>query len=282
MNNENQEGWLMHICSIAQEHISTSQAIFLRKQLLKHRLIIFSRIMLFFIFILFWEVGVRLGKINDFIFSSPSRIVKTFILMCRNGDLFVHCGVTLGETLLSFLLVVIIGVVFAILLWMSDTLAKILEPYLVILNSLPKSALAPVLIVWLGNNPKTIIVTAISIAVFGTIINIYTSFNEIDPEKIKLIHMLGGNELDVLFRLILPNSLPIIISTTKVNIGLCLVGVIIGEFLAARKGLGFLIIYGSQTFKMDWVLMSITILCIIAGLLYWGIGVLEKKAKRLG
>lgn len=152
----------------------------------------------------------------------------------------------------------------------------ILEPYLVILNSLPKSALAPVLIVWLGNNPKTIIVTAISIAVFGTIINLYTSFSQIDSEKIKLIKMLGGNRLDVLFRLILPSSLPIIISNAKVNIGLCLVGVIIGEFLAARRGLGFLIIYGSQTFKMNWVLMSIVILCIIAGVLYLILNRLEK------
>ena len=164
----------------------------------------------------------------------------------------------------------------AILLWASDTVSGILEPYLVILNSLPKSALAPVLIVWLGNNPKTIIVTAISIAVFGTIINLYTSFSQIDSEKIKLIKMLGGNRLDVLFRLILPSSLPIIISNAKVNIGLCLVGVIIGEFLAARRGLGFLIIYGSQTFKMNWVLMSIVILCIIAGVLYLILNRLEK------
>ncbi|MDD6797568.1 MAG: ABC transporter permease [Clostridia bacterium] len=263
--------------NISKDRISKGQASFLKHQKFKRRIITFFRIALFIIFIAAWEIGVRLDVINDFIFSSPSRIVRTFIDMCMNGDIFIHSAVTLSETMLSFLLVLFVGIVFAILLWMSDTFSKIMEPYLVILNSLPKSALAPVLIVWLGNNPKTIIVTAVSIAVFGTIINLYTSFAEIDPEKIKLIRMLGGSRLDVLFRLILPSSLPIIISTAKVNIGLCLVGVIIGEFLAARRGLGFLIIYGSQTFKMNWVLMSITLLCIIAGLLYWGIGLLEKK-----
>lgn len=258
-------------------NISRGQAAFLRRQKINRRIILFSRVTLFVIFIAAWEIGVKVDAINDFIFSSPSRIVKTFIDMCASGDIFVHSAITLGETLLSFLLVLLIGVVFAVLLWMSDTFSKIMEPYLVILNSLPKSALAPVLIVWLGNNPKTIIVTAVSIAVFGTIINLYTSFKEIDSEKIKLIRMLGGSRFDILTRLILPSSLPIIISNAKVNIGLCLVGVIIGEFLAARKGLGYLIIYGSQTFKMNWVLMSITLLCIIAGVLYWIIGMLEKK-----
>ncbi|MCI6021732.1 MAG: ABC transporter permease [Clostridia bacterium] len=239
-------------------------------------MIVFARIALFMLFIIMWETGARTGGIDAFIFSSPSRIADTFVSMCRSGDIFVHTGITLAETLLSFILVLTAGILLAILLWASDTVSGILEPYLVILNSLPKSALAPVLIVWLGNNPKTIIVTAISIAVFGTIINLYTSFSQIDSEKIKLIKMLGGNRLDVLFRLILPSSLPIIISNAKVNIGLCLVGVIIGEFLAARKGLGFLIIYGSQTFKMNWVLMSIVILCIIAGVLYLILNRLEK------
>ena len=164
----------------------------------------------------------------------------------------------------------------AILLWMFETFSKIIEPYLVMLNSLPKSALAPILIVWLGSNTKTIIVTAISVAVFGTIISIYTCFNGVDTEKVKLIYTLGGNRKDILFKLILPSSLPMIISIMKVNIGLSLVGVIIGEFLAAKAGLGYLIIYGSQVFKLDWVIMSIVILCIIAIGLYGIINRIEK------
>lgn len=192
-------------------------------------------------------------------------------------SLFYHIGITLTETLVSFALIVIVGIIFAVLLWLFTTFSDVCEPYLIVLNSLPKSALAPLLIVWLGNNTKTIIVTAISVAIFGTIINIYTSFREVDPEKIKLIYTLGGNKLNVLFKLIIPNSMPVIISTMKVNIGLCLVGVVIGEFLAAKAGLGYLIIYGSQTFKMDWVLMSIVILCIIAMVLYKSINFIEKK-----
>jgi len=210
--------------------------------------VLFFRILLFVIFIGSWEVSTHFKLIDSFIFSSPSRITITFINMCKNGQIFYHIGITLTETLVSFSLVILIGLGMAILLWMSETFSKIIEPYLVILNSLPKSALAPILIVWLGSNTRTIIVTAVSVAVFGTIISIYTSFNGVDAEKVKLILTLGGNRKDIMIKLILPSSLPMIISTMKVNIGLSLVGVVIGEFLAAKAGLGYLIIYGSQVF----------------------------------
>ena len=144
------------------------------------------------------------------------------------------------------------------------------------LNSLPKSALAPMIIVWLGNNMVFNIITAISVAIFGMIINIYTGFLEIDKEKIILIKTLGGTKKDILKKLILPGSKQIIISNMKVNIGLCLVGVIIGEFLATDKGLGYLIIYGSQVFKMTYVSMSIVILCIISTVLFKLVDVIEK------
>ena len=134
-------------------------------------------------------------------------------------------------------------------MWYVGSLAEILEPYLVILNSLPKSALAPLLIVWLGTGTGTIIVAGISVAIFGSIISLYTGFSQADPEMLKLIYTLGGNRRDALFKVILPSSIPLILSNMKVNIGLSLVGVIIGEFLAARRGLGYLIIYGSQVFS---------------------------------
>ena len=145
-----------------------------------------------------------------------------------------------------------------------------------VLNSLPKSALAPLLIVWLGANMKTIIVAGMSVAVFGSILTIYTGFSEVDPEKIKLIYTLGGNRRDVLRKVVLPGSIPIFINTMKVNIGLCLVGVVIGEFIGSRQGLGYLIIYGSQVFQLDMVLMSIVILCLMAMLLYQAINLMEK------
>ena len=151
-----------------------------------------------------------------------------------------------------------------------------LEPYLVVVNSLPKSALAPLLIVWLGANRTTIIVAGMSVAIFGSIMTLYTCFIGTDKNKIKLIYTLHGTSVHVLTKVVLPSAVPTIISTMKVNIGLCLVGVIIGEFLAAREGLGYLIIYSSQVFKMDWLLMSIVLLCIMAMALYAVIGVVEK------
>ncbi|HIR76345.1 MAG TPA: ABC transporter permease [Candidatus Choladousia intestinipullorum] len=235
------------------------------------------QVLIFVLFLLLWETAVQLSWIDGFIFSSPSRILKTFGSMWADGSIFLHTGITLAETLVSFALVVIAGVGMAVLLWYNTELSEILEPYLVVLNSLPKSALAPLLIVWLGANMKSIIVAGMSVAIFGTVLNLYTGFREMDPDKIKLIYTLQGSRKDVLFKVILPGTVPLQLSVMKVNIGLCLVGVVIGEFIGARQGLGYLIIYGSQVFKLDWVIMSIVILCIIAMLLYGILNRIEKK-----
>lgn len=235
-----------------------------------------ARVLLLVGFILLWEAAADFKWIDSFIFSSPSRIVKTFCSMAADGSIFYHSAVTMLETGISFALIVVLGIGTAILLWTSKSVSAVLEPYLVLLNSLPKSALAPMIIVALGNNPKAIIVTAVSVAIFGTILNIYTSLAETDKDKIRLIQTLGGSRAAVLTKVVLPSSLKTIISNMKVNIGLSLVGVIIGEFLAARAGLGYLIIYGSQVFKMDWVAMSIVILCIISVILFKIIDLIEK------
>ena len=158
-----------------------------------------------------------------------------------------HIGVTLYETIVSFALVIAISLLMAVILWLSPRLSEVLDPYIVVLNSLPKSALAPLLIVWLGATTTTIIVAGMSVAIFGSILNLHTAFKTVDPEKVKLIYTLRGNRFHALTKAVIPSSIPAIISTMKVNIGLCLVGVIIGEFLAARQGLGYLIIYASQT-----------------------------------
>ena len=170
----------------------------------------------------------------------------------------------------------VISLFTALLFWRFRWIYKLFEPYLILLNSLPKSALAPMLIVWLGTNTKAIIITAVSVAIFGMIINLYTGFLGIDKEKITLIRTLGGNKWHILCKLIIPGSKKIFISNMKVNIGLCLVGVIIGEFLAAKKGLGYLIIYGSQVFKMSYVVLGIVILCIISTLLFAFINIIQK------
>lgn len=260
-----------------QNNISERQRQYVNNIKRQKTIIFFTRIMIFIIFITVWEAAARTGIINDFIFSSPSRMFNCFIILIKDGSLFIHIGITLAETLISFLITTICGIAMAVILWACTGLAKVFDVYLVILNSLPKTALAPVLIVWLGNNPRTIIITAISVAVFGSIITLYTGFNSMDSDQIKLITTLGGTRRHVLTKVLLPGSIPLIVSNMKVNIGLCLVGVIIGEFLAADKGLGYLIIYSSQVFKMDYVMLSIFILCIIAMALYQMINHLEKK-----
>lgn len=244
------------------------------------RLIAASRILIFVLFLGLWEFSARFGLIDSFIFSSPGQICRTFLSMCRDRSLFAHIGVTLTETLVSFFFVVLLGVAAAVLLWACPRLAKVLEPYLVVLNSLPKSALAPLLIVWLGANMRTIIVAGMSVAVFGSIISLYAGFREADPEKLKLIETLGGGKKEQLTKIVLPSSVPLLLGTMKVNIGLCLVGVVIGEFIGARQGLGYLIIYASQTFKLTWLLMSVFVLCIIAMLLYGVLSLIEKRFTR--
>lgn len=257
--------------------LSKEQLLYMKRTRQHKQLVLFFQLFLFVFFIILWEITSRTGIINAFIFSSPSRMLASGRELLLNGQLLKHLGITLAETFASFFLVAAVSLLTAILLWWNNTLSEILEPYFVILNSLPKSAMAPIFIVWLGNNMKTIIVTAISVAIFGSILNLFTSFMSTDPDKLKLIRTLHGNRADCLTKVILPMNLPTILSILKVDIGLCLIGVVIGEFLAAKEGLGYLIIYGSQVFKMDWVMLSIVLLCLIAAMLYGILSWLEKQ-----
>lgn len=260
-----------------QDNYSLSHKKYIRKQKLHHITIVALRIFIAVAFIALWEITTKIGLIDSFIFSSPSRMIKCFAKLSENGMIYRHMWITIYETLICFAVVISVAFLVASLMWWNRGIFEVLEPFLVLLNSLPKSALAPVLIVWLGNDVKTIIVAAVSVAVFGAILSIYTGFIETDAEKIKLIKTLGGTKKHILFLLVIPSSLPVIINTMKVNLGLSLVGVIIGEFLAAKEGLGYLIIYGSQVFKMDWVLLSIVILAILSVVLYLLIRLAEKK-----
>ena len=262
--------------------ISLAQQNFLLTQKKHKRTVTVSRLCIFILFLAVWEGAARLKLIDSFIFSSPSKVLRCAYGMILDHTLFAHIGITLFETIASFGLVLFFALAITIILWLNKRLSETLEPYLVILNSLPKSALAPLLIVWLGATYKTIIITGVSVAIFGSILSLYTSFQSVDPEKIKLIYTMGGRNYHALTKVILPANIPAMFSLMKVNIGLCLVGGIIGEFISSRQGLGYLIIYGSQVFKLDWVIMSIVILCILAWGLYSLINVLEKQyLKRL-
>lgn len=256
--------------------ISEKQREFITGCIRQKRKVRVLQISIFLLFIIAWETATRFDIIDPFVFSSPSRMLECFVALSADGSIYYHIGVTLFETFLSFLLIMFFGIFIAVLLWWNTTVAKVCEPYLVVLNSLPKTALAPVFIVWLGNNMKTIIVAAVSVAVFGSIITLYTAFCSVEEEKVKLIRTLGGSRIDILKYIVLPGNAHTIVSNMKVNIGLSLVGVIIGEFLAANAGLGYLIVYGSQVFKLDYVILSIVILCIVATGLYKGLEAVEK------
>lgn len=227
--------------------------------------------------ILLWEIAAQFKWIDPFIFSQPTKVIKTSWEMVLDGSLFIHTGISLFETVIGFLLSTFLGTVIAILLWWNNFILKVSDPYLVIINSLPKTALAPILIVWMGNNMKSILFTAILMSVVVTTLTVLNGFLEVDQDKIKLIETFGGSKKDILKKVMLPANVPTIINALKVNVGLSLVGVMVGEFLVAQAGLGYLIIYGSQIFKLDWVMLSIVILGVLAALLYKCVLMLEKR-----
>ena len=263
--------------NIQSSVLTAGQKNFLRHQKLQKLYIFWRRILIFIAFVMLWQISADLGWIDSFYFSSPIAISKLFWHDITDMSLLSHIGITLLESGISFLLIIVLSVLIATFFWFYPSLGKMFEPFLIVLNSLPKSALAPLIIVWLGTGPRTIILCGISVGIFGCILNLYQAFAQTDPERLKLIETLGGTKLQAFTKVVFPGNIPTFISLSKVNIGLALVGVIIGEFLAGRKGLGYLIIYGSQVFKLDMVILSIVILCVIAMGIYGLLNLLEKK-----
>ena len=242
-----------------------------------------TRIAIFLLFFIIWEIAADTGVIDPFIFSSPSIIIVCAIGMLKDGSLLRHVGITLFETCVGFGIGTVMGTLVAVILWWNSFINKVCDPYLVVLNSLPKTALAPIIIVWLGNNMKAIIAVALLTSVIVTIINVLGGFNNADKDDIRLVRSFGGNKKDVLFKVVFPSATPYIIDALKINVGLSFVGVIVGEFLAAKEGLGYLIVYGSQVFKLDWVMMSVIILALLAALMYKGIQIFESfLLKKMG
>ena len=207
--------------------------------------------------LLLWELSCRLGLSDGFLISSPSRMATTFLSLCRSGDLWRHIGVSCGETVVGFLSGTALGTAVAICMWWSEKLAKILDPYLVVLNALPKTALGPIFIVWMGAGMGAIVTMTLAISLIVTILSMYAGFRTTDPEKLRLMRTLGASKRQILWLLVFPANCPTLFSTLKVNVGLSWVGVIMGEFLVSRAGLGYLIVYGSQVFNMDLVMASV-------------------------
>lgn len=258
--------------TVSDEHIQ-----YLKKVKIRNRAITITRIVLLVLFIFLWEVAGQLKWIDPFLTSQPSRVVKTLVKLYDEGILFRHIWVTCMETIVGFISGTIVGTLIAILLWWSDFINKVLDPYLVVLNSLPKTALIPVLIFWIGNGQPAIITTALLISVVVTIMGVLLGFQEVDEDKIKLLNTFGATKNQILQKVILPSSVPNIISALKINVGLSWVGVIVGEFLVAREGLGFLIVYGGQVAQLDIVMTSIIILAVAAYIMYIAVSCFERN-----
>ena len=248
-----------------------------RKKKLKINII---QVLLLISLVLLWELLSKFNIIDSFLFSSPSRIFDILVLYVKNGELWKHIEISVVETLLGLIIGTLLGIIIAILLWLNDFLAKILDPFLVVLNALPKTALAPILIIWAGTGIKGITTVAISISIVITIISAYGYFTSVDDEKIKMMRSFNANKLQILFKLIIPSNFANIVSIIKINIGMSWVGVIVGEFVVSRAGIGYLIVYGSQVFKMDLVMMGVFVLAIIAFVMYEVVNIIEKIIKR--
>lgn len=248
------------------------------KAMKKNNIMVFLMRMLILIGIfVLWEAAGDLKWIDPFLISTPSRAFKSLIKIYQEGTLFRHISITCMETVLGFTIGTVLGTGIAILLWWSDFVSRVLDPYLVVLNALPKVALAPIIIFWVGNGIKAIIVIALLISIVVTIISILDGFNQVDQDKIKLLKTFGANKSQILYNLIVPASVPTIISALKISVGLSWVGVIMGEFLVAREGLGFLIVYGGQISQLDMVMMSIVILAFLAYVMYEIVTLIENK-----
>lgn len=215
-----------------------------------------------------WQLTTAVGLSDGFLISSPSRMWGTLVGLCRGGELLRHIGVSCLETVVGFLAGTLLGTAIAICMWWREGVARVLSPYLVVLNALPKTALGPIFIVWMGAGMGSIIVMTLAISLIVTILSMYQGFLGTDGEKLRLMRSLGATRGQILWMLVFPASFPTLFNTLKVNVGLSWVGVIMGEFLVSRAGLGYLIVYGSQVFNMDLVMASVVILAAAAVVMY--------------
>lgn len=257
--------------------MSREQKEYLRKIKFKKIMVLVLQILLVVQFFVAWEILANNNVINSFVFSKPSKIFNTIINLALQNNLFNHIFVTLEEVLISFSLGIILGFIIAIILYEVPFLALVIDPFLTMINSLPKVALGPLIIIVAGANMKSVIIMALLINLIISIITIYNGFKSVSKSKLKLMKAFNASKLQILFKLVIPNSYNTIISSLKLNISMSLIGVIMGEFLVSREGIGYLIIYGTQVFNLSLVMAGILILLIISFLLYKIITLLEKK-----
>lgn len=235
-----------------------------------------ARFLVLFLLLGLWELSARLEWVNPFITSSPSRIGKTLWGMYQNGTLFMHVRITLKETLVGFFIAVGLGYLIALLLWWSEIFRRVSEPYLVVLNALPKIALGPLIIIWFGTGEKAIVTMTVLIGLIVAILNMLGGFTATDENKILLLKSMGASKLQILSKLVIPSSLPAFVSMLKINVGMAWIGSIMGEYIVSKAGIGYLIVYGGQVFKLDLVMASVFVLCLLAAGMYAIVALFER------
>ena len=243
-------------------------------------LVLLTQIILIVLFIIIWQLLSDKKIIDTFLLSSPKKILNTIIDLIKQNNFFKHIFTTIYEIIISFILGNLIGILIASILWFNKFISRVFEPFLTILNALPKVALGPLIIIIFGANIKSIIVMSLLISSIISIINIYNSFRSTDENKIKIVRSMGGNKLQIYYYVILKENYTKIIESFKLNVSMCFVGVIMGELLVSKEGIGYLIIYGSQIFNMNLVLTGIILLIILTIILYIIISKLEKVSKK--
>lgn len=256
---------------------SKEHLLYLKKKKRRNVLINVARFGILIAILGIWELCAQFNVIDPFITSSPSRVVKTIGELYKNGSLFYHIGVTLAETTIGFIIAVVLGYTVAVLLFMSDSVRKVFEPYIVVLNSLPKIALGPLIIIWIGTGYQAIVFMTVLVAIIVCIMNTLTGFLSVDKTMLTLMKAMGANKRAILCKLVVPASVPSLINTLKVAVGLAWIGSIMGEYIVSKAGLGYLIVYGGQVFKLDLVMTATIILCALAGGMYGIIALIEKK-----
>lgn len=236
-----------------------------------------SQLTILVVFFSTWEIAGRMRWIDPLLFSMPSRVWKLFIAKVQDGSLLTHTSVTLFETIAGFILGTVIGTLIAAILWWSPFISRVFDPYLVVLNSMPKIALGPILIVGLGPGYSSIIAMGALISVIITTLVVYNAFKGVDENYLKVVNTFGATKQQSFSSVILPATIPTIISTLKVNVGLSWVGVIVGEFLVSKQGLGYMIIYGFQVFNFNLVILSLLVIAVLATVMYQGVELLERR-----
>lgn len=252
---------------------------YIKKRKKEKRIVFFFRLLIIIIFLLAWELLSRLEIINTFLSSSPTEVIQTTIDLLKDNTLLTHIGVTLYEVIISFGIASIIGLLVATILWSKKIIAKIIDPYLTILNSLPKVALGPLIIIWVGASTNSIIFMSLLISTFVTIITIYQGFISTNQSYITLLKSFKATKMQIFLKAIIPSNIPVLINALKINISMSLIGVIMGELLVSKSGLGYLIMYGSQVFNINLVITGVVILGIISYAMYFLIDILETKIK---